>query len=43
VDLDFYGFRLEKGFVVGYGLDCAERYRQLEAIYELVFSEDETA
>ncbi len=43
VDLDFYGFRLEKGFVVGYGLDCAERYRQLQAIYELIFSQDETA
>jgi len=36
VPVDFRGFSLEHGFVVGYGLDCAEQYRNLEAIYELV-------
>lgn len=36
LDVDFFGFRLEKGFLVGYGLDYAERYRELPAVYELV-------
>jgi hypoxanthine phosphoribosyltransferase len=38
VDLvvDFPGFRLKKGFVVGYGLDHAERYRELPGVYEIV-------
>ncbi len=28
VPLDYVGFRVEQGFLVGYGLDCAGRYRQ---------------
>jgi hypoxanthine phosphoribosyltransferase len=36
VTVDFPGFVLESGFVVGYGLDHAERYRHLSAVYELV-------
>ncbi len=36
VEIDFYGFRIEKGFLVGYGLDCAEKYRNLRGIYEIV-------
>ncbi|CAM2056969.1 Hypoxanthine phosphoribosyltransferase [Desulfovibrionales bacterium] len=32
---DFSGFRLDKGYVVGYGMDCAERYRELDGIFEL--------
>lgn len=35
VQLDFSGFAIEEGFLVGYGLDCAEQYRNLAAIYHL--------
>ncbi len=35
VEVDFYGFRLAKGFLVGYGLDFAEDYRCLPGVYEL--------
>jgi hypoxanthine phosphoribosyltransferase len=34
-DPDFWGLRLGRGFVVGYGLDFAERYRGLKDIRAL--------
>ncbi len=42
VDLkvDFAGFPLQKGFIVGYGMDYAEKYRELDAVYELVPERD---
>jgi hypoxanthine phosphoribosyltransferase len=36
VSLDYVGLHLDKGFVVGYGLDCNEAHRQLADIYELI-------
>ena len=36
VHSDFVGFDLPAGFIVGYGLDYAERYRTLPGIYELL-------
>ena len=35
VEVDFLGFDVEEGFLVGYGLDCAEQYRNLAAVYHL--------
>src|SRR5437879_12008440 len=32
VDADYVGFEIENEFVVGYGLDCMERYRNLPYI-----------
>lgn len=40
VVVDYYGFRVEEGFLVGYGMDFAERYREREAIYEVVKQEE---
>lgn len=34
--VDFAGFPIQKGFIVGYGMDYAEQYRELDAVYELV-------
>jgi hypoxanthine phosphoribosyltransferase len=36
---DYWGFKINDGFVVGYGLDYAEKYRGLPQIY--VLNEDE--
>ena len=35
VEIDYCGFRIEEGFVVGYGLDCDERFRNLRGVYVL--------
>ncbi|MFN4196535.1 MAG: hypoxanthine phosphoribosyltransferase [Caldimicrobium sp.] len=39
VPIDYVGFTLEKGFLVGYGLDYAEKFRHLPAIYEVIKNE----
>ena len=35
INVDYSCHRIEKGFVVGYGIDYAEDYRNLPAIYHL--------
>ena len=35
VHIDYTGFEVEKGFLIGYGLDCREKYRQLSDIFHL--------
>lgn len=37
VRVDYPGFVLQQGFLVGYGLDYAERYRNLPGIFQLIF------
>jgi hypoxanthine phosphoribosyltransferase len=34
-EIDYIGFTVAKGFLVGYGLDYAERHRQYPAVYHL--------
>lgn len=41
VAVDFTGFRLAKGFVVGYGMDYSEDYRGLPGLYELLLQKDD--
>ncbi len=33
--VDYVGFEVARGFLVGYGLDCAEQYRNLPEVYHL--------
>lgn len=35
VEVDYVGFYIPHGFLVGYGLDYAEKYRNLPGVYEL--------
>ena len=35
VPVDYVGFKIDKGFIVGYGIDYAERYRYLPDIYRI--------
>jgi hypoxanthine phosphoribosyltransferase len=40
VPLEYVGFTIPDRFVVGYGLDYADRYRQVPYVAELTLSED---
>jgi hypoxanthine phosphoribosyltransferase len=35
IDIDYVGQVVDKGFLVGYGLDYAEKYRNLPELYFL--------
>ena len=35
IALHYVGFEVQSGFLVGYGLDCREKFRQLPEIYSL--------
>ncbi len=39
IDVNYSCFSLDKGFIVGYGLDYNEKYRNLPAIYDLKLKE----
>jgi len=38
VIIEYVGFEVKKGFLIGYGLDCREQYRQLGNIFHLIDS-----
>ena len=40
IDVQYACFSLEKGFIVGYGLDYNEKYRNMPAIYDLKIEGD---
>lgn len=40
VTVDYSCFSLDKGFIVGYGLDVGEKYRQLPQIDEVILEND---
>lgn len=35
VDVDYVGFEVQEGFLVGYGLDYAEKHRHYQEVYHL--------
>jgi len=35
VSIEYVGFEIKEGFLVGYGLDCREEYRNLPEVYHL--------
>ncbi len=35
VTVEYVGFKVKAGFLVGYGLDCREQHRQYPAVYHL--------
>lgn len=37
VKIDYVGFDIPRGFLVGYGLDFNEKYRYLKDVYEVIF------
>lgn len=36
VAIEYVGFEVKEGFLIGYGLDCRENYRQLAEVFHLL-------
>jgi hypoxanthine phosphoribosyltransferase len=41
VDVDYVGLEMDDGFIVGYGIDCNERYRNLPEIWVITEESEE--
>nr|MBP7543787.1 hypoxanthine phosphoribosyltransferase [Ignavibacteriaceae bacterium] len=39
ISVDYVGFKIPNSFVIGYGLDLVQKYRNLRAVYSLVEEE----
>ena len=40
VNIDWVGFNIDNDFVIGYGLDYDEKFRNLDSVYKLIYEKE---